>query len=114
MAPVPEIRDRAAGAQSCAPVRTNEKSPAAKFTTNNGSHGNHGGHLYALEALKKPAIATIAHTDSRYLMDGITKWLPRWKTKGWRTADNKPVKNVELWMELEKAIGEATRCHGAG
>jgi len=32
------------------------------------------------------------------LMDGITKWLPRWKTRGWRTADNKPVKNVELWM----------------
>jgi ribonuclease HI len=59
--------------------------------------------IRALEALKTHAIAII-HTDSRYLMDGITKWLPRWKAKGWRTADNKPVKNVELWMELEKAL----------
>lgn len=59
--------------------------------------------IRALEALKTPAAATI-HTDSRYLMDGITKWLPRWKAKGWRTADNKPVKNVELWIELEKAV----------
>ena len=59
--------------------------------------------IQALQALKQPAIAVI-HTDSRYLMDGITKWLPRWKAKGWRTADNKPVKNVELWMELENAL----------
>ena len=59
--------------------------------------------IRALEALTKPAIVTI-HTDSRYLMDGITKWLPRWKAKGWRTADNKPVKNVELWMALERAV----------
>lgn len=59
--------------------------------------------IRALEALKTPATVTI-HTDSRYLMDGITKWLPRWKAKGWRTAENKPVKNVELWVELEKAI----------
>jgi ribonuclease HI len=59
--------------------------------------------IRALEALTKPAIVTV-HTDSRYLMDGITKWLQRWKTKGWRTADNKPVKNVELWIALERAI----------
>lgn len=59
--------------------------------------------IRALEALKTPAIVAV-HTDSRYLMDGITKWLPRWKAKGWRTAENKPVKNVELWVELEKAI----------
>jgi ribonuclease HI len=59
--------------------------------------------IRALGALKKPTVAII-HTDSRYLMDGITKWLPRWKAKGWRTAENKPVKNVELWMELERAL----------
>lgn len=59
--------------------------------------------IRALEALKKPSIAII-HTDSRYLMDGITKWLPRWKANGWRTTDRKPVKNAELWAELEKAV----------
>jgi ribonuclease HI len=43
------------------------------------------------------------HTDSRYVMDGITKWLPRWKANGWRTADKKPVKNDDLWRALEAA-----------
>jgi ribonuclease HI len=56
----------------------------------------------ALNALKKPCRVTI-HTDSKYVMDGITKWVFGWQKKGWRTADNKPVKNVEIWQALLKA-----------
>jgi ribonuclease HI len=59
--------------------------------------------IRALEALKKPSIVTI-HTDSRYVMDGATKWLKSWKAKGWKTADKKPVKNVDLWTALETAL----------
>jgi len=58
--------------------------------------------IRALEALKKPSPVTI-HTDSRYVMDGATKWLARWKANGWKTADKKPVKNEDLWRELEAA-----------
>jgi ribonuclease HI len=43
------------------------------------------------------------HTDSTYLRDGITKWIHAWKKKGWKTADKKPVKNVDLWQRLEAA-----------
>ncbi len=59
--------------------------------------------IRALEALKKPSVVTI-HTDSRYVMDGATKWLKSWKAKGWKTADKKPVKNVDLWVALETAM----------
>jgi ribonuclease HI len=58
--------------------------------------------IRALEALKKPSTVTI-HTDSRYLMDGMTKYIAGWKKKGWKTADKKPVKNVDLWLALEAA-----------
>ena len=58
--------------------------------------------IKALEALKKPSPVFI-HTDSRYVMDGLTKWLPRWKANGWKTADKKPVKNAELWLRLDEA-----------
>ncbi len=43
-------------------------------------------------------------TDSQYLRNGVTQWLPRWKATGWRTADRKPVKNVDLWQRLEAAL----------
>ncbi|MDO7834856.1 ribonuclease HI [Sphingobium sp. HBC34] len=56
----------------------------------------------ALNSLKKPCRVTL-HTDSKYVMDGITKWIFGWQKKGWRTADNKPVKNVEIWQALVKA-----------
>jgi len=52
--------------------------------------------IRALQALKMPATVTI-HTDSRYVMDGATRWMTRWKLNGWRTADKKPVKNDDLW-----------------
>jgi ribonuclease HI len=58
--------------------------------------------IRALESLKKPSAVTL-HTDSRYVMDGATKWLTRWKANGWKTADKKPVKNGDLWLALEAA-----------
>ena len=58
--------------------------------------------IRALEALKQPSAAFV-HTDSRYVMDGATKWMKNWKKNGWKTADKKPVKNEELWRALEDA-----------
>lgn len=59
--------------------------------------------IRAIEALKRSAKIDL-HTDSAYLRNGITTWLKGWKARGWRTADKKPVKNVELWQALEAAI----------
>jgi len=59
--------------------------------------------IAALESLKRPVRARI-HTDSTYLRDGITKWIHDWKRRNWRTADKKPVKNIDLWQRLEKAL----------
>lgn len=58
--------------------------------------------IRALETLKRSSVVTL-HTDSRYLLDGVTTWLQRWKTNGWKTADKKPVKNSDLWQALEIA-----------
>lgn len=58
--------------------------------------------IRGLEALTRPAAVTI-HTDSRYLMDAATLWLPRWKANGWKTSDKKPVKNEDLWRQLDAA-----------
>ena len=59
--------------------------------------------IEGLAALKGASGVTI-HTDSRYVMDGATKWLKRWKANGWKTADKKPVANVELWRALDDAL----------
>jgi ribonuclease HI len=59
--------------------------------------------IAALEALKRPSRVHI-HTDSQYLRDGITRFIHAWKARGWKTADKKPVKNIDLWMRLEAAI----------
>jgi len=59
--------------------------------------------IRALEALKRPSTVDL-HTDSSYLRNGITTWLKNWKKRGWKTADKKPVKNVELWQELEEVM----------
>ncbi|OYY89761.1 MAG: ribonuclease HI [Sphingomonas sp. 28-66-16] len=53
----------------------------------------------ALNALKRPCAVTL-YTDSRYVMDGLTKWIKGWQRNGWRTADKKPVKNADLWQAL--------------
>ena len=59
--------------------------------------------IEALKTIKKPA-EIIIYTDSKYVMDGITKWINGWKKNGWRTADRKPVKNSELWQELDQEV----------
>ncbi|MGZ5922998.1 MAG: ribonuclease HI [Rhizomicrobium sp.] len=61
--------------------------------------------IRALKALKRPSSVRL-HTDSRYVMDGASKWLKNWKANGWRTADRKPVKNEELWRALDKEMTE--------
>lgn len=58
--------------------------------------------IAGLEALKRPCRVRL-YSDSQYLRDGITKWIHGWKERGWRTADKKPVKNVDLWQRLEAA-----------
>jgi ribonuclease HI len=58
--------------------------------------------ISALEALKKPSKVRL-HTDSKYVMDGLTKWIHGWKKNGWKTADKKPVKNEDLWKRLDEA-----------
>src|SRR5438874_101112 len=63
--------------------------------------------IQALESLRRPVVARL-HTDSQYLRDGITRWITSWKKRGWRTADNKPVKNVDLWQRLELALATHT------
>ncbi|MDJ0878017.1 MAG: ribonuclease HI, partial [Halieaceae bacterium] len=59
--------------------------------------------IAALEALKRPSRVKLT-TDSKYLRDGITKWIHAWKRRGWKTADGSPVKNRELWQRLERAL----------
>ena len=61
--------------------------------------------IRALESLKRPVKARL-HTDSQYVMKGITEWIHDWKRRGWRTADKKPVKNVDLWQRLEAALAQ--------
>jgi ribonuclease HI len=58
--------------------------------------------ISALEALKRPSRVDL-HTDSEYLRNGIMTWIHGWKQRGWKTADRKPVKNVELWQRLDEA-----------
>jgi ribonuclease HI len=59
--------------------------------------------IQALKALKRPCAVTL-FIDSLYVLKGMTEWLPGWKAKGWRTADKKPVKNVELWQQLDELV----------
>ncbi len=59
--------------------------------------------IKALESLKR-TVPVDLYTDSTYVRDGITKWLPGWKSNGWKTAAKKPVKNQDLWQRLEAAI----------
>ncbi|MFA7439670.1 MAG: ribonuclease HI [Sphingomonadaceae bacterium] len=75
-------------------------SGAEPLTTNNRMEMTAA--LQALSALKRPASVTLL-TDSRYLLDGMTKWTAGWQKNGWRTADKKPVKNADLWMALTEA-----------
>ena len=61
--------------------------------------------IQALEALKRPVAVRVV-TDSQYLRQGITQWLPRWKRNGWQTANRQPVKNQDLLERLDRALGD--------
>ena len=61
--------------------------------------------IKALEALTRPARVDV-YTDSRYVRDGISEWITKWKKNGWRTAAKKPVKNVDLWLRLDELRGK--------
>jgi len=58
--------------------------------------------ISALESLSEACAVTL-HTDSKYVLQGLTEWLPGWKKRGWKTADKKPVKNQDLWERLDAA-----------
>jgi ribonuclease HI len=63
--------------------------------------------IAALEALTKPCDVDL-HTDSQYVRNGISSWINGWKKNGWKTADKKPVKNVDLWQKLDAALKQHT------
>lgn len=59
--------------------------------------------ISGLEALRRPCDVRVI-TDSQYVMKGVTEWMDAWKRRGWRTADRKPVRNVDLWQRLDEAL----------
>ncbi|MFM1896943.1 MAG: hypothetical protein RLZZ385_2017 [Pseudomonadota bacterium] len=61
--------------------------------------------IRALEALTRPSDVVIT-TDSKYVLSGITEWLPNWKKRNWKTAGKKPVQNLELWQRLEQLAAQ--------
>lgn len=80
-----------------------EISGAEALTTNNRMELT--AVLRALQALKRPVQARL-YTDSEYVRRGISEWLRGWKARGWRTADRKPVKNRDLWEQLDELAGK--------
>ena len=78
-------------------ARERELSGSEALTTNNRMEMMAA--ISGLGALTKPCRVTLS-TDSRYVMDGLTKWIKGWQRNGWKTADKKPVKNADLWQEL--------------
>lgn len=82
--------------------REREISGAEAHTTNNRMELT--AVIRALEALKRPVQGCI-YTDSQYVRQGILEWVPNWKSRGWKTADKKPVKNQDLWQALDALAG---------
>ncbi len=82
---------------------TNELSGGEPSTTNNRMEL-----LAAITALETPPSGSkiALHTDSKYVMQGITEWIKNWKRNNWRTAAKKPVKNAELWQRLDEINGQ--------
>ncbi|MEZ5688042.1 MAG: ribonuclease HI [Caenibius sp.] len=79
-----------------------ELSGADPHTTNNRMELTAA--IRALEALIEPCRVKL-HTDSKYVMDGMTRWVAGWQRNGWKTASRKPVQNAELWHELIEVSG---------
>jgi len=88
------------GALIRAGAHEKELSGGAPHTTNNKMEMTAA--IEALKALTKPC-QVVLHTDSQYVMKGMTEWLPGWKRKGWKNSQNKPVENRDLWEALEAA-----------
>ena len=80
-----------------------ELSRGYKKTTNNRMELMAA--IVALEALKEHCEVVLS-TDSQYVRQGITQWIHNWKKRGWKTAEKKPVKNVDLWQRLDAALGQ--------
>jgi ribonuclease HI len=80
--------------------REKELSGGEALTTNNRMELT--AVIEALNALKRPCAVTLS-TDSRYVMDGLTKWIHGWRKNGWKTAAKQPVKNADLWQALVEA-----------
>lgn len=80
-----------------------ELSGGADETTNNRMEMT--AVIKALEALKRSCVVDL-YTDSKYVMDGTTQWLRGWKARGWKTADRKPVKNVDLWEQIDAQVAK--------
>jgi ribonuclease HI len=76
-----------------------EVSGAETATTNNRMELMAA--IHGLGALKRRCLVKL-YTDSRYVMQGATEWLPNWKARGWRTASREPVKNQDLWEQLDE------------
>lgn len=78
-----------------------ELSGAERDTTNNRMEL-----MAAIEGLKaiNRACPVILYTDSKYVLQGVTEWMDGWKSRGWKTADKKPVKNQDLWMALDEQV----------
>jgi ribonuclease HI len=85
--------------------RERELSGGEISTTNNRMELM--GAISGLEALKRPCVVKL-YTDSRYVLEGATKWIHGWRKNGWRTADKKSVKNAELWQRLAAAAAPHT------
>ena len=64
--------------------------------------------IHGLRALKKPGCEVHVFSDSKYVLTGITEWLPNWKKRGWKTAAKKPVLNVDLWQMLDDLAAQHT------
>jgi ribonuclease HI len=105
MAPARATPARAAGACCCgqAPAKK-ELFGGEASTTNNRMELR--AVIEALSALKRPCDVKL-HVDSQYVLKGMTEWLQGWKAKGWRTAGKQPVKNVDLWQELDALVNGA-------
>jgi len=61
--------------------------------------------IRSLEALTRP-VPVVVHTDSQYVQKGISEWIRAWKARGWKTADRRPVSNVDLWQRLDALAGQ--------
>lgn len=81
----------------------NERELSGRFRNTTNNRMELRAAVEALETLKRPCRVTI-YTDSEYLRNGITQWIRKWMSNGWRTAEKKPVKNKDLWLRLVAAV----------